>query len=122
MENEYYKKKLNGAKKLYFNIGAISCPALNNKIVYFDRSGFRHLLRKGKKHRDVKDQLRRFHLLSYATSIIKKGEQIMDKKIDTSRVPEAYFYRIGLAIEGKMIKVIVRQIGPGKLHFFSIMD
>lgn len=122
MSNEYYYEKLNGANSFYFQIGTISCPALNNEKVHFERNGFRHLVRKGRKRRYIKDQLRRFKLLPNVTDVIKYGIKISYNKRISSNGIIVEFFTISLTKDGTRIKVIVRRINGGTLHFFSIMD
>jgi hypothetical protein len=122
MSKKYYKNKLKLTKKLYFSIARIPCPTLNNEMIYFEWDGFRHLIRKGRKQREIKDQLRRFRLFEHAVMIIKNGKEVSEKRIETSKIPIAEFFTIGLLIQRKMIKVVLRRVGDDKLHFFSIMD
>ena len=65
-----YNAKLREIRDLYFKIGHVKCPCLNNKYVYFNQVGFRHLIRKGRIIRHIPDQLRRFALFRFATKII----------------------------------------------------
>jgi hypothetical protein len=122
INNDYYQNK-NKAKKLYSNIGEIWCPVLNDHIT-FNNIGFKHLTRKGKRPRSNKDQFRRFNLLKFTKNIIedpdskitvKSEENILNKKVRT-------FWAIRAEKNQKTIIIVIRQIGMGKKHFFSIYD
>jgi hypothetical protein len=115
MSEKSYEEKLAEARELYFTIGSIPCPALNNEKVYFEWNGFRHLVRKGRVPRKMEDQLRRFKLLPYAVQTIKEGEKISDTR-------DNQFMALGLVIGDKRIKIILRKADNGKLYFVSIMS
>ncbi len=70
MTNERYQNKKDEAKKYYFSIGEVYCPTLRREVA-FSRDGWNDILRKGRKHRTIPDQLRRFNLLRHAVSVLK---------------------------------------------------
>lgn len=129
----YFEIKLQ-AKVLYSKIGRVISPALGNDFVYFNRLGFSHLLRKGHIPRPKSEQKRRLKLLRYAESIVKNPKakiyyrQTEEKyiinrhgqKILTNSI--AKFWTFVEKIEGKEIKLVIRQLGDGNKHFLSIME
>lgn len=128
---ENYEEAKRRAKEFYKKIGCVFCPALNDFIT-FNSAGFRHLVWQGKTLRREKEQMRRFALLSDVKNILndfngnkeyRTTKQILrtdrhGKKIRTEI--RIQFWGLIREIDGKRIKVIVRQVGNGRKHFFSI--
>lgn len=107
-----YSEILSKTKEYYLKLTPVRCPELNNTYVYFTRSGFNHLLRKGQIPRIKSDQIRRFKLLNKVSNAISSGNLIEHRilgKID--------YWTL---LKGNT-KVIVRKGERGSLHFFSIM-
>lgn len=108
-----YAKLLSETTIYYSELKPVRCFALDNKYVYFTRSGFNHFLWKGQTPRPQKDQVRRFKLLKFAQQIITTGVEI------------EYRFLGGMdywTLYANNIKVIVRKGDRGPLHFFSIMN
>jgi hypothetical protein len=129
--NDSYEETRWKAKEFYGNIGCVWCPSLNDSVT-FNSAGFRHLIWQGKTLRRQKEQIRRFTLLPDAASILSnlggdKEQRTIERlsKIDrhgkrTDVKIRIKFWGLAQEISGRRIKVIVRQIGNGKKHFFSI--
>jgi hypothetical protein len=119
------------AKAFYKSMQPTWCPELNEYIA-FNRSGFTHLTRQGNLSRPKKEQVRRFDILPYAPVIInspdKKPEYRVDKQISVikpfgskkKKELEVQFWGFSKEINGIKVKVVIRQMGNGKKHFFSI--
>lgn len=122
MSENFYEIKLQEAEKFYFSIGNIPCPALDDEIVYFEWTGFRHLIRKGRKARKIEDQLRRFKLLESTPIVIRAGRKILDA--ETRQTPDSLvkFIALSLNIKGVDIKIVLQRFDNGKLYFLSIMN
>jgi predicted site-specific integrase-resolvase len=122
MEN--YTKILNSTKKYYFNIGNIYCPLLKNNKIIFDEQGFRHFMRKNNKQRPIKDQIRRFILFNkYAVNIVSSKKAALENQIINSE--NTKFWVItnhNFSNKKQNIKIILRQISNGNIHFYSIMN
>ena len=104
-------------KKKYFDIGQIACPAFPNEMIRFDERGFNHLIMKNGKYRSKADQLRRLEQIHIIPNILYSHATFdMYKK-----VAEVSYWAFIQKTEMKMIKVIVRKILNGKLHFYSVM-
>ncbi len=114
--SEYWQKRLE-AKAVYSGVGKVWCPALSDWIV-FNMKGFTHLVRKGKSLRPEKEQMRRFFLLRYAAQTLK------DSKVKFTYKQEAAagFWVFKKPYSDREIILVVRQIGTGQKHFFSVMD
>ena len=133
MENENYENAKKKAREIYNKILRVESPKLDEPIT-FNKIGFRHLIRKGGKRRTKADQIRRFALLVHAKEIIKDPETEITS---TEREIEHPAFRHGSKIRvktqtrfwsfrkitnNKSITVVVRQLGRGTKHFFSIYD
>ena len=122
------------AKKLYSKIGRVSCPAFGGDFVSFNRLGFSHLLRKGHIPRPKSEQKRRLSLLKYAEVIVKNPKaKIYFRQIEAKYLINRHGQKILTAslvkfwtfieeIDGKKIKLVIRQLGNGNKHFLSIME
>lgn len=121
---EDYKKIKEEAKELYRVIGQVWCPRLND-YVFFNKKGFDHFIWKGKSSRPKIDQINRFSLIKYAPLIISDASASMTHSLwthHTSLKPTIHFWGFTSRTEKKSIRVVVRQIGKGRKHFFSIFS
>lgn len=118
LENEFIEK----IKKEYKKIRYVACPAFDNEKIHFNKYGFNHLLRKGSIQRDSKEQMRRMHLLVLAADVISTSQNIIDHSRSDVKHPPAEFWSLTKEYNDKIIKVIIRKIGNGNKHFFSVMD
>ena len=128
-----YKKIKENAENFYKKIGRINCPAFNSETVYFNSEGFNHLIYKKKSERSKNDQITKFKLLSIAKEIIfisttfqeyDEGLAEITRKRFKKRVKETVAVRYwGLVaiVRNRKVKVIIRQIGNGQKHFFSVI-
>jgi len=130
-----YDEAKKGAQILYQSIGRLSCPALNREI-HFTSEGFNHIIyAKGGIERDKSSQMLRFNLLPLAVQLVKQAATYQEyeqtvkefeakgkKKKKTRQVkPVRYWGLIGI-IEGRKIRVIIKQIGNnGTLKFWSVI-
>ncbi len=122
MEN--YTKILNSTKKYYFDIGSIYCPLLKNNKIIFDEQGFRHFMRKNNRQRPIKDQIRRFRLFNkYAINIISSEKAILENSTINSNDTKFWVITNYNIYKTKQnIKIILRQVSNGNIHFYSIMN
>jgi hypothetical protein len=126
MNEEKWKKFFQKAKEDYYNIGVIPCSAFGGKPVYFNRNGFNHLIRKGRKHREQDIQIWRLKLVPYAVIALGNIKSIYQYREHTRGKSVACFWelRTKTKIMGKKIIlcIILRKLCGGKLHFFSVFD
>ena len=129
-----YEKIREDANNFYQKIGIIRCPALNNEPVHFAAEGFNHLIYKGKRReRNKNDQITKFKLVPKAKELIglttthqEYDEGITDvrrkrfKKIVQETATVKYWGFVAI-FNNFRIKVIVRQIGNGQRHFWSVI-
>ena len=114
------------AKRKYRKIKAVNCPAFDQERIAFNSKGFNHLFYKGNRsERDFKDIQTRVRLLERAVILLKKTtvyqEENLYKIKDKGRSKTIYFWAFEGVINDRRIKAVVRQIGRGKKHFWSVI-
>lgn len=134
MEDESnYQKLREDAGSLYAATRPVLSPALN-EVVSFTAEGFNHLMFKGpRRERDRLSQITRFKLVPRATRLIahantfqefeetiKEFEVKTRKKRERKSKPVRYWGIIAI-FEGRKIKVIIRKVGNGNPHFWSVI-
>jgi hypothetical protein len=134
-DNLRLKDCLEQAKIIYSKNNEIYCPYFKQKIT-LNSDGFNHLQYKSNRMpRNVNAQIRKLTLLKKAIEIIPKigtlqeyrvmFEKIGDKRRDdfykTKQVQYWGFYTIFPEKKSKII-VVLRQIGDGKIIFWSVMS
>ena len=104
------------------------CPAFGGERVYFDKQGFNHLIRKGRVPREAKEAEERLEMIDYAQEIIAMSTEFAShrhspaKQIPNGKLmPSAKFWAFKGSMKLRSVIVVVRQIGSGHKHFFSIM-
>lgn len=129
-----YEKIRGDANNFYQKIGNVRCPALGDGLVYFTAEGFNHLLYKNKRNaRSREHQITKFKLLPKALHLIKTttthqeyDESLITirrkkfKKMQEETVVAKYWGLIAI-MDGFRVKVIIRQIGHGQKHFWSVI-
>ena len=104
----------------YKKIEYILCPAFDNEPVYFDRHGFRHILRKGRRKRSHHEQIKRFQLVKEAIVILKTSETFSEWNVSIIIKPIACFWSFIVKKKKSRIKVVIRQFERSRKHFFSV--
>lgn len=116
-----WKKYIEQAKRRYYAIGSVACPAFGGEEVYFNKHGFNHLIRKGKEFRSLGDQRRRIQLFPCVVKILE-STPISYYKVNIVDDYPAHFGTFKKEISAVEVTVIVRQLGNKRKHFFSVMD
>lgn len=128
-----YDKLRDDAQALYAETKPVLSPALGERVA-FTADGFNHIIFKRPRHeREQASQMMRFKLLPQAIRLIahantfqefeetlKEFEVKMKKRRELRSKPVRYWGIIAI-FEGRKIKVILRKIGNGQLHFWSIV-
>ena len=122
MDKENWKKYIKEKHLEYKKIGYVECPAFGNEKVYFNKHGFTHLIRKKGKVRNHAEQLRRINLLKYASIILSRVQDIVSYSKNIEYGLPCYFWIFHMEVDLRKIRIVVRQLGEGRRHFFSIMD
>ena len=128
-----YEKLRNDGQKFYADIRAVHSPVFN-QFIYFTAEGFNHLIFKGpRSEREKSSQSLRFKLLPLAVKLIElsttyqeyeetlKEFKVESHKKNISKSKPVRYWGIIAIIEGRKIKVIVRKIGEGNMHFWSVV-
>ena len=123
-------KKLIKIRRTYYDkLLSIYCPLLN-ATVHFNNKGFFHATHDGRgKIRSIADQRMRLNLLLDIESVVKNAKtfgeppRIIPRNHKNNRQKKdivfyELFYRFN---RHKAVSVIIRQIGNGQLHYYSVM-
>jgi hypothetical protein len=100
----------------------VPCSALDEELVYFNRHGWNHLFRKGRKPRDIEEQHKRIKLLNYVEYILRRSKEVFEYRENMIDGYPAYFWSIRRYVDGMCIRVVIRKLHNGTRHFFSIMS
>ena len=133
MDVEAYEKLRKDSELYYASIQLIQSPALNTKII-FSASAFNHIIYKNPRNeRDKKTQMLRFKLLPLAVKLISFSNtyQEYEETIQSFRIKKqkkriflsksVVYWGIIAIIDGRKIKVILRKVGNGEIHFWSVI-
>lgn len=133
-DGEKLHQCLENAKKVYGFQNELYCPYLTTKIA-LTSDGFNHLQNKpNRQPRNIREQIVKLSLLRKALKIIPKCGTLQEYRERTEKVgKKSYdgFYKMKSVkywgfhaiIDGKKrkIKVILKQVGDGKIIFWSVM-
>ncbi|MES2314339.1 MAG: hypothetical protein V4524_00155 [Patescibacteria group bacterium] len=122
MQNHTKKEFIENARKEYFKIGSVVCPAFNGEKVYFTERGLNHLLFKNGKQRTVPDQYRRIKLLKIAIQIVRTVKTINSNEMRMTKNSYIKYYVLTENINKKVVKVIIIREKMHLLFFLSVMD
>jgi hypothetical protein len=122
MIDRNWKEFIEKAKTEYYKVRNVSCPAFGNQLIHFNKHGFNHLLRKGRVPRSRYEQIQRIDLLPSAVHILKITKEIRGYRSNRIGNVTADFWTIRGVHNKKNIRVILRKVGKGVLHFFSVMQ
>jgi len=121
------------AKEIYNKIGVIHCPYFIEQIS-FTSEGFNHIrYKKARSERHPKVQEIRYRLIKFAPEIIRNSKTLQEHDIQKLFIEvehnnrkekvlkDVQYFGFIAIIDGWKVKVIVRQIGNGKKHFWSVI-
>lgn len=115
-----YKKLRKEAKDLYLKINQPWCPLMQEPIT-FNNAGFRHLMRSGRRPRPKGDRKRRLTLLRLAKDIVTNPNAELTQDDGRTR-GQTRFWTITERKGNEKVTLVIRQVGNGKKHFFSIYN
>jgi hypothetical protein len=136
-ESEYCAQLKEQTKALYDSTKSVFCPYFDAEVA-FNSDGFHHFqYNTSGSERNKKNQIRRYKTFPLAPYILKRAGTVQQHRryygptgrpkgdgLRPAKVIEDWCF-IGLVQAGPgkdiEVKVIVRKIGDGKLHFFSVM-
>ena len=117
-----YERTKRVAQSIYKKIEKVVCPILNDEEIHFNATGFGHLIRK-LKIRSRNEQKRRFRLIPFAKKIIIESKTIEDYRENKTNKGKTVKEWAMVSTFGTLtIKLIIRQVGKGHKHFYSIMQ
>ncbi len=128
-----YDKLKSDAQSLFSATKPVFSPAVGDQVL-FTAEGFNHILFKGSRsEREHPSQVMRFKLLPRAIRLIEhantfqefeetiKEFEVKDRKKRVLKSKSVRYWGIIAIFEGRKIKVILRKVGAGQLHFWSIV-
>jgi len=131
---ETYQKYKSDAEALYSKFYPIKCQAIGGKYVNFPSNSFNHILyKKGGVGRPKKEQIMRFLCLDLAPKIVsittttqEREETLLEttQKVRKKKVKickSVKYWGFIAIMHNKKVKVIIRQVGDGQIHFWSII-
>jgi hypothetical protein len=129
---EQFKKLLERTRTFYQGLGEIFCPALNASIS-FNSDGFHHLRFDGTRaERSKQEQNNKLRCLKTAIEILKITTTIQEYRKTLQpfgktaqdgfkKTSEVEYWGFIAIMKDIRIKVVVRKIGSGQPHFWSVM-
>ena len=128
------EKLIADSKEIYDKVGSIACPGLDHAKVHFTSDGFHHLIyTTTRRERPEKEQAAKLRFLAEAIELIKLSTTYQEYEERRLRVPfkrhgktvtdwadVRYWVLIGF-MNRKKIRVVIRRIGQGQFHFWSIV-
>lgn len=116
-----YKKIKNTYFKICKENSNLICPQVNNSKVYFNNHGMNHLLRKNGRPREYRQICIRISLLKYCKVILCSNDTKIEIRSEIRVGKLITYWGISKNISTNLfITVVVRKIGNGKMHFYSI--
>ncbi len=109
-------------KNKYRQIRSVSSRAFPDEMILFDKHGLKHIFQKQRKLRDPRDQYRRFSLLDKAVISLQVSKEYLGKKVVLGESQKISFWIFENVIDGIRVRTIVRQLGNGNKHFYSVMS
>jgi hypothetical protein len=132
MYDRYYQNKKDAAHKLYTERPLIYSPFFKQSV-FLGLEGFKHLCVSATGERKREEQVQRFELLPLALYILETTTKPpayrrrfcpMASGTSPSKKTELVQWWSFVHIfrkEGMAVRVVVRKVGQGKLHFWSVM-
>ena|ERR1017187_4321477 len=134
MEEMYYEKKKEAARRIYDAQRLIHSPFFNEDVV-LNSDGFHHLRYSARRERNKEEQVLKFTLLPLGLHIIKTATTVQEYRKLLSPVGSPasrdgltpmklirWWGFVAIFVEQDIkVRVIVRRVGDGNLHFWSVM-
>lgn len=119
-------KNLKHQAKVFFKkTKSVKCPTFPGEEIIFNSKGLSHLFYKGSQKvasRLTKEIATRVSLLSRAVKVIEQMPMFQEESLFiTKEGKRINYWSFEAVVDNRRIKVIVRQIGNGKKHFWSVI-
>jgi hypothetical protein len=107
----------NTIKTRYQNFEKVICPALDLQVS-FNAKGFHHITKKSDNDpRPITDQINRLNLIDLTYDLIKHTNTFQEyEKTETTE-----YWGLIAIYKNKKLKVILRKVGNGNVHFWSVI-
>lgn len=132
-DEEKFDELKKRSEEFYQNLTPIICPALG-ETVHFTSDGFHHLRFDGTRaERSKAEQLIKLRFLRKAIDVIRKTTTIQEYRKEVIPIGKCgkdgfrktaevkYWAFVAIVSDGCKIKVILRRVGDGQFHFWSVM-
>jgi len=118
MNNDFIEQQ----KKLYKSLGSCLCNVLD-KEVSFTADGLNHILYYKRRPRNYNEKYYRAALIVHLVEVIENAKRVKRTvKSDNPKVVTwALEHEVSTDNGNILVKVILRRIGGGNIHFFSVM-
>lgn len=114
-----YKDKI---RLIFRQTKEISCPAFNGEKIVFNAKGINHLIYKGNRSRRDRARIQtNFRLLPRAIKILQSSVFFQEESFYERNGRIYRFWAFEAVVDNRRIKVIVRQIGKSRKHFWSVI-
>ena len=104
---------------------AVACPAFPEEKVTLNSKGLNHLFYEGglkKPSRPFKEVEARVNLLPSALKVLQQMPFIQEENtLVNYEGKTCYYWAFEAVVDERRIKVIVRQVGKGQKHFWSVI-
>ncbi len=109
-------------KKLFNEYKEVVCPAFPNERIVFNAKGINHLIYKGSRSRREESRIfANIRLLPRAVKILRVMPLWQEENSYIKDGTPYKFWCFEAVADERRIKVIVRQVGNGKKHFWSVI-
>lgn len=113
------------ARYFFMKHKSVKCPAFPNENVVFNSKGLSHIFFKGSKKvssRSNKEVATRVNLLTRALKVLQVMALPQEEFCITNIKGEKYkYFAFKAVVNRRRIKVIIRQVGKGQKHFWSVI-
>lgn len=134
MEDTHYKSAKEEAERVYHAQPSIHSPFFREDVV-LGLEGFRHLQYSARDERTKEEQISRFTLLPVALQVLKTATTLQGYRIrlvsasgrgskrrgELPQIGQFWGFVAMFTDQGIKLRVVVRKLGDGKLHFWSVM-
>lgn len=115
----HFKKQI---KDIFEKNREVICPAFPDEKIVFNAKGINHLIYKGSRSRREESRiLTTIRLLPKAIKVLKLMPLWQEESCYINDDVTYKFWCFEAVVDDRRIKVVIRQIGNGKKHFWSVI-
>ena len=112
----------NQIRKIFDDTKEISCPAFSGEKIAFNAKGINHLLYKGNRSkRDISRIQTNIRLLPRAITVLRLMPFFQEESDYEKDKILFKYWAFEAVVDGRREKVIVKQVGNGHKHFWSVI-